>query len=369
MSKNKSGEVVIDQNIKIAIAVITLIVILIGVVYFFGGKIAVAVVNFLPQYNTQPGDKEIVLTGTDANVNYNFQDTGAFNPNSAKTVEEQNGLITKNYVEFYKNILTDFSILSYSRAGVEIIKLKTFVDNNIDPNPQTNPVRILFTSKGKTYVDFVYDAQKNQVFFGNSNTGVFIGKENSALIAAPMQLGSTYPEFANLNADDWKDIQSIVLSNSLESFMSKVVSVVDRQKAGFFGFGDQQYLYSSGDSLSTVPGVDATSKSNYIYNILTKNRPYYKSSWTSNGYFTKQENKNLIYSCNINAGWVDCTKQGSFFCKVGFTSDNDCLLLNNNYKQSDLVLYIKGSEIWGAEFDRSPQLSCYRGIVEGSRCN
>ena len=185
MLKNRSGEIVVDQNIKIAIAVISLIVILTGVVFFFGDKVNSVLSNFLPEYNTPVGDQEIVLTGTDSNVNYasSLIDIGQQDPAAKTTSEEQNGFLSKDYGEFYQNIVANFLVLSFLRDGNEIIKMKSFSEEKIDPDSKTNPVRILFSKGNDNYVDFIYDGQRKEALFGNSNTGLVFGKEIFAAIS------------------------------------------------------------------------------------------------------------------------------------------------------------------------------------------
>lgn len=378
--KSKSGEVVVDQNIKIAIAVITLIVILSGVIYFFGDKIDTVLSNFLPQYDTPVGDQEIVLSGTDSKVVYGSRliDIGERDLNSQMTYEEKNGLLEKDVDRFYQNIFDNFLILSFSKSGNEILKLKSFAKEEIDPDSKTNPVRILFNTWDTTYIDFVYDAQRKEVLFGNANTGVFYSKQIlEPSNKAELDLVLKDPEFkwllrTNMGfGSDMDHIKIILDSTGLDNFEENLVKIIDKEQA-VFGLFDNQFLVNEGQELSVVPGIDAVSKKNYITNILLKDRPYYLSSWGMKGTLTGT--KDLTYSCNIKGSWTDCKKENNqFYCRVGYVQSedyrNDCIFVLFQLNKDDSILYTKGSEIWMAKFDNSPQLACYRGILEGSRCS
>lgn len=417
---NKSGEAIIDTNVMIVIGLVSLVLILTGF-FFFGEDIQNFISNFLPEYEKDSGVDEVVASDGDESVSYVLE-VGEFNGIREKTYEESSGF-SLGMNDFYNSILKDFVVLSINRSNKEIVKLNSYSDNNIDPDPKTNPVRISFKEGKNVEVDFVYDAKEKLVKFGNVNTGVLINCDESDLsrlisldssIFFEKEITSYFSSIGifsddskNLNKEDVGDFLTICSSKGLDNFVTNIISIVDKRKEMKWSFGllgDNQYLVVGANSYSTIPGDTLTKKKNYIYSLITKNRPKYISSWKLGGNFLDTEGnsiKDLSYSCFFNGEFSDCSKQftGEAICPSGcydfclgkeiVLAFSSSIFLNSDksasngvrlascekkmnifpYSSSDKVFYIKGSEIWVAEYGANVKNYCWRSLVSSSRCS
>ncbi len=338
----KKGNLVLDTNTNIMIAVIFLALVIIAVGFIYWDKIEVIISNFIPETESSSEGGDQILDGSGETVSYLsllLTATGE-GINKQSTAEEKDGYYSSmSKIDFYKGIFSNYFIISVylnSNKIIQATSLKSSIQESLDPDPKSNPIRLLFASGENNYIDFVYDAKQGKVLFGNSNTGRLFSwdsfssdtktitnlySSNGNLISRSMSTKSfefSYPEFAKLSLKDYSDINTILSSNGLANFVSSVISVVDKEEEYKVSslhllLGDDQYLYYKGQSFTVVPASTLELKRNFLYNILSEGRPYYLNSWKSGGELSDSKKQEIIYSCLDNNVWKECSKSINVF--------------------------------------------------------